>query len=363
MEGDRLRPDALAAREVAADVVDDLVAVDGRVRVRAGDRLGVEVGHARHERADRAPRAPRTSRGSSAAGGRDPSSAGRRGSGRRTARRCRPSRRRRTGTRRGRAGRTRSPFLTRIRAVPAAGPGRRDARSRGACTGRPSGAGRRGSGTASGCEGRRAARSDSGEGLRDPPAVDDAPRDEDVVAASTCEVAEGRLERGAAREEKKVVPVAVREPAFRLRLAGKLEEGDDTSALKRRACSPRAPSRREGAGAGAAGRAPYARRLPVPAARLRRADRAVGHRRPLVVEDRELAVESAPREALLVAERARGDAERGVGLGGQLARRHPVDHLSRRPRGRSGRPAASPRSTRRGRGSSRSRSPCRPRAG
>ena len=49
---DAARADALARREVAAAVEDDLVAVDRRVRVRAGDRLGVEVERPRHEAAD-----------------------------------------------------------------------------------------------------------------------------------------------------------------------------------------------------------------------------------------------------------------------------------------------------------------------
>ena len=52
VERDRLRADAAPAREVAADVVDELVAVDRGVRVGAGDRVGVRVGDARDEGAD-----------------------------------------------------------------------------------------------------------------------------------------------------------------------------------------------------------------------------------------------------------------------------------------------------------------------
>ena len=49
---DRARPDAAARGELAAGVEEDLVHVDGGVRVRAGDRLGMEIQDARHEGAD-----------------------------------------------------------------------------------------------------------------------------------------------------------------------------------------------------------------------------------------------------------------------------------------------------------------------
>ena len=51
MQRDGARTDTAPAREVALHVENDLVAVDARMRIRARNRLGMRVGHARHERA------------------------------------------------------------------------------------------------------------------------------------------------------------------------------------------------------------------------------------------------------------------------------------------------------------------------
>ena len=91
-------PTPLARREVAVAVEDDLVAVRRAVRVRARDRLGVEVDRARHEAADQ-----RAARGERAVPRRRQvhrarRAAGTRGSGTPTDRPCRPSRRRRAAS-------------------------------------------------------------------------------------------------------------------------------------------------------------------------------------------------------------------------------------------------------------------------
>ena len=57
MEREGAGPDSAAAREVAAQVEDEFIAVDARMRIRAGDGVGMGVRHAGDERADEEARA------------------------------------------------------------------------------------------------------------------------------------------------------------------------------------------------------------------------------------------------------------------------------------------------------------------
>ncbi len=349
VERDRLRPHAAPAREVAANVVDQLVAVDGGVRVGAGDRLGVEIRHAGNEGAD------------------EDSARGERGVDRRREvdeARLRLVRKDRECERPDRAipsDDVERRFHRRAADVPIAlldedlpGAGSRAA-ERGALevavsigSVHPELADRvaelRGNVKAA-----PELERDSGEPLEDPPAMDDAPRNENVVPSLDVEVSERRLEGGPTRiDVEQVVTVAVGERGIAGRIHGELEERDDDvgvaadgSPPDRRALAEDEPATERLLGSECG-------RLPVQGAGLGGTDRPVGHRRTLVVEDRKLAVEADPGEALLVAEPARGRSECDVGLRRHLAELHPVDHLSPRPRGGSDRRAGRTRSTRRG---------------
>ena len=368
MEGQRLRPDAASAREVAANVVDELVAVDGRVGVRAGDRLGMEVRHARDEGADEG--APRRERRVDRRGEVDETG-------------LRLEREDREGERpdgpvpahdvEGGRGR-----LAEDEAIPplhedALGPWARAAE-----VGAPEVPVRVG-----GVHPQLADRvavlhgnvepaaeleRDAREPLPDPPAVDDAPRDEDVVALDDREVAEGSLERRRPGEDvEQVVAVAVCE-AGRSRTPGReVEQRDDDVGVPTDGSPPfRSPLPEHETPPERLVVGPNGNR-PVEGTRLGGPDRPVRHRRALVVEDRELAVEALTGEALLLVKGSGGGAEGGVGLARHRAELHSVDHVSRPPRAGSARcrarSAARPRSTRRGPGSSRSRTPCPLRAG
>src|ERR1035438_1966629 len=155
-----------------------------------------------------------------------------------------------------------------------------------------------------------------------------APRDEQVIAAADREIAERGLQRSLTFvEEKQIIAVAVREAVLRCRLLREPEKRNDDIVVLQ--------DRREAIGRLFSEHEPPLQRLrgsersdlTVEAARLRGRDPRVRHRRPLVVEDREFAVEATAREAFLEAQRAGVRAERDVRLGWNLPELHAVNHV------------------------------------
>src|ERR1035437_7812178 len=123
--------------------------------------------------------------------------------------------------------------------------------------------------------------------------MDDSSRNGQVIAAANWYVAEWRLQRSLTFIEiKQVVPVAVRKPVRALRFPWQPKERDDDVLVHqdRRECfgrlladhEPAPERRRRGGGSGA----------PVERPGHRGPDPKIRHRRTLVVEDRELAVEA-----------------------------------------------------------------------
>ena len=159
--------------------------------------------------------------------------------------------------------------------------------------------------------------------------------DEHVVARAERDVAQRGAQHAAALDDEvEVVAVAVRE-IRRVGLVGVDDRDDDVvveqqrhARVERRPAPPRQLLR---AVVAARERARLVvrrlRDLPaVPGGRDRRRVRPLG-----VIQDGERAVEPVAREALLVAQAPAGVAQRRVGLGGDLARRHPIEHLHPRP--------------------------------
>src|ERR1035437_1172716 len=157
--------------------------------------------------------------------------------------------------------------------------------------------------------------------------MDDSSRNGQVIAAANWYVAEWRLQRSLTFIEiKQVVPVAVRKPVRALRFPWQPKERDDDVLVLedgRVTLGPLLPEEQ----------APAERLVlggpgdpAVERPRRRGPDPKIRHRRTLVVEDRELAVEAPAREALFVAQRAGGRAEHRVRLGWKLPAPHPVDH-------------------------------------
>jgi hypothetical protein len=156
--------------------------------------------------------------------------------------------------------------------------------------------------------------------------MDDSSRYGQIVAAANRHVAERRLQHSLSFIEiKKVVPVSVRKPVRALRLPRQPEERDDDVVVPQ--------DRRESQGRFLAEHEPAPERLrwggrsgaPVERPGRRGSDSKVRHRRALVVEDRELAVEAPARETLFEAQRAGGRTERRVRLGRHLSELHAVD--------------------------------------
>src|SRR5450759_2319751 len=155
--------------------------------------------------------------------------------------------------------------------------------------------------------------------------MDDSSRNGQVIAAANWYVAEWRLQRSLTFIEiVKVVTIAIRKPVRPLRFPRQPEERHDDVVVHQ--------DRRESLGRLLTEHEPALERLrrggrsgaPVERPRRRGPDPKVRHRRTLVVEDRELSVEASALEALFVAQRARGRAERHVRLWWKPPTPHPV---------------------------------------
>ncbi len=191
----------------------------------------------------------------------------------------------------------------------------------------------------------------------DVPAVHHRVRDPDVVARLHVEPAARRLEaRGAVLHVPELVAVAVRE--VRVVGLGRADEAHGDVAVEEHgdALVDRLAARGDLV---RVVEAPLERAERV-LGRDRRVEAAVGQRgvarrrdRALVIEGGERAGEALAREHLFVEELSVRVAERGVRFRRQEPREATLDHS----------PSGTARCSRRARGNSRSRSPCRPRAG